>query len=161
MPGSQKDRTLTLDGRITLSDVVNPQKQQEIRDWILSAARILDVDEAISNVLKGCVFEVRQGYKSNDSTRQNADISNGSAAYKAGYLPIVMLLSAQIDDDLAHRYTMSGLLLLRGLNNGNAFNSTYAFCRDIVGYDLAAFFQRNSDALRDEVRSIVEKLLTV
>ncbi|MBN1562312.1 MAG: hypothetical protein JXA10_00615 [Anaerolineae bacterium] len=155
-----RERTLTLDGRILLADVQAASRQQTIRDWMYHAAQQLGVDDGIRRALKGCVFEVRQGYKSKDSKRQNADIANGSAAYKAGYLPVVVLLSTQIDEDLASRYLLSGLLLLRGLGNSDPLNSTYAFCRDVVGYDLAKFFERNADALRYEIQSIVEKLLT-
>lgn len=47
--------------------------------------------------LKGAVFEVRQGYKSKDAKRQNADIANAAAAYTQAYLPCVVMLSSQID----------------------------------------------------------------
>ena len=37
--------------------------------------------------------------------------------------------------------------------------STYDFSREVLGYDLAAFFDRNSDTLRKEVRSVLTNLL--
>ena len=43
------------------------------------------------------MFEVRPGYKSKDSKRQNADVSNAANAYTHQYLPVVVLLSTQID----------------------------------------------------------------
>lgn len=39
------------------------------------------------------------------------------------------------------------------------FDSTYVFLRDVVGYDLAAFFTRYSEVLRKEVSMVLEKLL--
>lgn len=41
----------------------------------------------------------------------------------------------------------------------NPLISTYDFMRDIVGYDLEAFFERNSAALRREINSILTHLL--
>lgn len=154
-----KRRTLTLDGRIPLDLITEPQKYQSIRTWLQDAARKLEVAEEISQALKGCVFEVRQGYKSKDSKRQNADIANGLAAFKAGYLPAIMLLSNQIDDDIAARYRQSGLLVLTGQTAGSPLYSTYAFSREVLGYDLAAFFERHSGILRNEIQTIVEALL--
>ena len=37
--------------------------------------------------------------------------------------------------------------------------STYDFMRDVVGYDLAAFFERNSVRLRGEIDAILAALL--
>ena len=54
--------------------------------------------------LTGTVFEIRQGYKSRDSKRQNADIANAAAAYANGYLPCAAILSDQIDADVRLRY---------------------------------------------------------
>jgi len=109
--------------------------------------------------LEGCVFEVRQGYKSNDAKRQNADIANAVSAYAAGYLPVMLLLSTQIPDNLAERYVRARWLLLRGISSGSPVESTYVFCRDVLGYDLAAFFQRNSDAIKAETQKVLEGLL--
>lgn len=64
--------------------------------------------------LEGAVFEVRQGYKSKDSKRQNADITNAANAYANDYLPVVVLLSTQIDSDIAERYIVAQWVLLRG-----------------------------------------------
>ncbi len=41
----------------------------------------------------------------------------------------------------------------------NPLISTYDFMRDIVGYDLAAFFKRNSKILRAEIDTVLKALL--
>ena len=112
------------------------------------AARRIDVDASVAKTLKGIVFEIRQGYKSKDSKRQNADIANAAAAYTKGLLPCVGIFSLQIDEDIAQRYSNARWVLLTGLmGNATSQESIYSFCKDVVGYDLAGFFQRNSPAL--------------
>ncbi|HEU0001006.1 MAG TPA: hypothetical protein VFQ36_08915, partial [Ktedonobacteraceae bacterium] len=76
------------------------------------------------------------------------------------YLPVVALLSNQIDNDVAMRYQRARWLLLRGTVDGSTTDSTYVFLRDVVGYDLAAFFLRNSVTLRNEIDIVLEKLLS-
>ena len=105
------------------------------------------------------MFEVRQGYKSKDSKRQNADISNASNAYANLHIPVLLLLSTQIDSDVAIRYGQAQWLLLTGTIEGPATESTYAFCRDVLQYDLAAFFQRYSASFRTEVERVLVALL--
>lgn len=117
------------------------------------------VAPALMKILKGSVFEVRQGYKSKDSKRQQADLANASAAYAATYLPVLLLLSTQIDEDLAERYRGARWLILRGATTGADTTSTYTFCRDVLGYDLAGFFERNSIHLRAEITAVPETLL--
>ena len=41
----------------------------------------------------------------------------------------------------------------------NPLRSTYDFMREIVGYDLAAFFQRNRETLRAEIDIALKALL--
>lgn len=113
----------------------------------------------IAGALKGAVFEVRQGYKSKDSKRQNADIGNAGTAYSHGFLPVVTVLSNQIDNDVAERYVNAGWLLLRGSLSKSPVSSTYAFCKDVLGYDLARFFERNSAELKKSVEELLETLL--
>lgn len=114
-----KTRKLSLDGRIELSDVVNEAKREKVRAWMNEALRKLRIDPASDTAPKrGVVFEVRQGYKSKDSKRQNADIANAAHAYVEGYMPVVTLLSMQIDGDVATRYTEARWLLLLGSREG-------------------------------------------
>jgi hypothetical protein len=124
------------------------------------ALRRLKINPAEDNApKKGVVFEVRQGYKSKDSKRQNADIANAAHAYVEGYMPVVVLLSMQIDGDIATRYTEARWLLLLGSKGGTPIESTYSFCRDVLGYDLAGFFERNSKRLKAELEAVLRGLL--
>jgi hypothetical protein len=79
-------RTLTLDGRVPLEAVQDATARQRFHDWMRKAADGLGVAEQIFNTLTGTIFEVRQGYKSKDSKRQNADIANAATAYTSAYL---------------------------------------------------------------------------
>jgi hypothetical protein len=153
-------RNLSLDGRIDLADIVDAAKRKRVKRWIEDGLRRVVVEPNTENApKKGVVFEVRQGYKSKDSKRQNADISNAANAYVAGYLPSVVVLSTQIDGDLVIRYTQARWLMLTGTNGGTPTDSTYAFCRDILGYDLAGFFQRNSARFKAELEDVLLALL--
>ena len=153
-------RSLSLDGRIDLADVKDAAKRDRVKGWLEDGLRKVLVDPNAENAPKrGVVFEVRQGYKSMDSKRQNADIANAAHAYVEGYMPAVALLSTQIDAGLVIRYTQARWLLLMGTNGGTPTDSTYAFCRDILGYDLAGFFERNSAKFRAELEKVLIALL--
>lgn len=158
MPGGRK-RKLSLDGRIQLSDILSDTKRSVVSQWLDEAAQKLEVAPEIIEVLKGVVFEVRQGYKSKDSKRQNADIANAATAYSQGYLPVLVVLSTQIDKDIVERYEHAKWLILQGQLSDSPLNSTYAFAKEIIGYDLASFFQRNSPALRATIADILQILL--
>jgi hypothetical protein len=110
--------------------------------------------------IKGCVFEIRQGYKSKDSKRQNADIANAANAYVHGYIPVMMLFSTQIDGDLMRRYKEHHWVVLIGKTTGSATESSYAFCRDVIGYDLARFFENYSPRIKAHIESILKTLLS-
>ncbi|MGH9744914.1 MAG: hypothetical protein ACRD59_02235 [Candidatus Acidiferrales bacterium] len=155
-----RTRKLSLDGRVELADVADKNKRDRVVTWIQKSLTHLKIDPTTDNApRKGVVFEVRQGYKSKDSKRQNADIANAAHAYVSGYMPSVVLLSLQIDGDIATRYTEARWLLLVGTNRGTPIDSTYAFCRDVLGYDLAGFFERNSKRLKDELDMVLKMLL--
>ena len=159
--GRGKTRNLHLDGRIPLDRVNDAEIRNRISEWIRSCADVLDVSERVTTSLQGVVFEVRQGYKSKDSKRQNADIANAAAAYTKGYLPCAAILSLQIDDDVALRYRNERWALLTGNVADNApETSVYAFMRQIVGFDLADFFRRHSPALKQEINSVLTHLLS-
>ena len=161
IPGAgQKERRLSLDGRIPLDHIGPASKREVLRDWVGLVADELELAYEAKDVLKGAVFEVRQGYKSKDSKRQNADIANAANAYAYHYIPVVMLLSTQIDSDVADRYRRARWLLLRGTTQGTATNSSYVFMKDIVGYDLAGFFERNSPLIRKEIELVLRRLLS-
>lgn len=155
-----KQRTLALDARIELADIKDEQKVKNIRQWLDEAGNVVGLTTSAVARLRGAVFEVRQGYKSKDSKRQNADLANAARAYADGYLPVIILFSQQIDNDIARRYRGNAWLLLVGQREGLATTSTYVFCRDIIGYDMAAFFDRRAHAIRAEIEAVLSKLLS-
>jgi hypothetical protein len=134
-------RNLSLDGRIVLEDVANPETRDRVRAWMEAGLRRVLVDHTAANAPKnGVVFEVRQGYKSKDSKRQNADLANAANAYVEGYLPSVVLLSNQIDGGLVTRYTQARWLMLTGTTGGTAVDSTYVFLPGSVGIRFGGVF---------------------
>lgn len=157
---SGKNRTLSLDARVPLGSIQNAAKRALFRDWMKKQADHLGIDGKVFASLDGTVFEVRQGYKSKDSKRQNADIANAAAAYTKAYLPCAAILSAQIDSDILVRYRMEKWAVITGLAGINdPLVSTYDFMREVVGYDLAGFFERNSISLRTEIDAVLQSLL--
>lgn len=159
-PGG-KSRTLTLDGRVPLDSIQDVAAKARFHDWMQRAAKGLGVEPRVFDSLTGTVFEVRQGYKSKDSKRQNADIANASTAYIKGYLPCAVILSNQIDGDILLRYRAEKWAVLTGVvGRDDPLTSTYDFARQVVGYDLAGFFERNADTLRGEVDKVLRGLLT-
>ncbi|MBI4701069.1 MAG: hypothetical protein HY744_07915 [Deltaproteobacteria bacterium] len=157
---NKKSRTLRLDGRIPLADVKDRSRRARIARWMGAAGGELKVDADVMRALRGTVFEVRQGYKSKDSKRQNADIANAATAYSQGYLPCVVLLSNQMDSDIYARYRSEQWVILTGrLDGAGNTSSTYAFANEVIGYDLAAFFERHASTFRAEVAKILEALL--
>lgn len=155
-----KTRTLYLDGRIPIENIVNPESKQNVTHWLKEATKSMQIAPQIAASLTGAVFEVRQGYKSKDSKRQNADLANAATAYTKGFLPCIIVLSTQIDEDVLYRYRSASWLVLTGTNREESpLVSTYSFFKDVVGYDLASFFTRNSDVLRLEIHKVLEALL--
>lgn len=71
-----------------------------------------------------------------------------------------MLFSQQIDSDIAERYVRAQWLLLTGLLEGSSLDSTYVFSRDVLGYDLAGFFERNSRVIAKDVEVVLKGLLS-
>jgi hypothetical protein len=154
-----KARTLELDGRIDLRHLEPGPKRDAVDAWLDEVAFKLNLESDYRQATKGAVFEVRQGYKSADSKRQNADVANAASAYAHHYIPSLALLSTQINETVAARYTIAKWLLLTGTESGSATESIWTFMREVVGYDLAAFFQRNSDEFRTLIEGIASALL--
>lgn len=155
-----KERTLYLDARIETNHIADPERREKFQQWFQSAAQFMNLDANVTQALKGAVFEVRQGYKSKDSKRQNADVGNAGSAYANGYLPIVAVLSTQIDNDIVIRYRNAGWLLLLGSLNPSPTVSVYSFCKEVLDYDLAGFFERNSRKLQITVSEVMQALLS-
>ena len=157
---SGRERTLYLDGRVPLDKISDKVKRERFHRWMNEYAKMLDVDDKVFESLTGTIFEVRQGYKSKDSKRQNADIANAATAYTSGYFPCAVILSGQIDGDIFMRYRAEKWSVVTGvLGTTNPLISTYDFMRDVIGYDLAAFFERNSSILQEEIDAILQSLL--
>ena len=157
---SGRKRRLYLDGRVPLEKISDRGKRDRFYEWMRASAKILDVDERVFESLTGTIFEVRQGYKSKDSKRQNADIANAATAYTKGYFPCVVILSRQIDGDVLIRYRAEKWSVVTGIiGAANPLISTYDFMRDVVGYDLAAFFERHGSTLREEIDTVLKTLL--
>jgi hypothetical protein len=155
-----KQRTLTLDGRIALADLKTAEARARIQMWLAEVAGQIHLpDDTLKNI-KGIVFETRQGYKSKDSKRQNADIANASKAYANLYVPVLLLFSTQIDGDVARRYRENLWVLLTGTLAGSTTESAYVFCREVVGYDLANFFACHSPRIKSEVENVLKALLS-
>ena len=157
---SGKTRTLHLDGRVPLNKIADPDKRKRFHSWMQVSAEKVGVDRKIFDSLTGTVFEIRQGYKSKDSKRQNADIANAATAYAKAYFPCAAILSAQIDGDILLRYRAERWSVITGILGANdPLISTYDFMRDVVGYDLAAFFERNCKTFRTEIDAVLKALL--
>ena len=96
-----------------------------------------------------------------NENRKNADILNVATAYASGYLPCIAVLSGQIDTTVKRRYQAAKCLVLTGtVGLNDPLTSTYDFARMVIGYDLAAFFERNKQILQKEINQVLEALLT-
>lgn len=153
-------RRLTLDARIDLTHIADRSRTSAAKQWVQRACRSLELDRKRTSEINGAVFEVRQGYKSADAKRQNADLTNAVRAFAADYLPVIAVLSTQISDTLLRRYRNSQILVLTGDRTDDDLSDTFAFTDRVVGYSLSDFFQRNTERLRDEVNGILTALLT-
>ena len=148
-----------LDARISLRDV-DASRRRQLSGWISSVGQHIGLDAAKLKRINGVVFEIRQGYKSADSKRQNADLRFGMSAYQEGLLPAFMILSQQVSESVIARYKNNNMAVVTGVLESDPQCSTFAFFNQVVGYDLAAFFKRNSETLKSEVRRIVHALLS-
>ena len=149
----------TLDACLRLSDLDGPGARR-LDDWMVSVVGILGGPSGSTSELSGAVFEIRQGYKSADSKRQNADLRFGLHAYRSGLLPVFAIFSSQVSEPVLRRYRADGMVVLTGSRSASPQESTFAFVEQVIGYDLAGFFERNSSSIRAEVASIVGNLLT-
>jgi len=150
-----KEKKLSLDGRILFSEIQNSTIKESILNWTKGYCN--SINAAVPQ--NGIVFEVRQGYKSKDSKRQNADIDNIAVAWSQGYLPVFAVFSSQIDHDLVLRYKNSRGGILVGNLSSSPSESLFAFCKDILQYDLANFFTKNTERIKNEMNAMLEALL--
>jgi hypothetical protein len=151
--------THTLDIRIDGETLPNPKHKARLSAWLTKCSESLGLMPERAQELRGVVMEVRQGYKSADSKRQNADLRFGMRAYNENYLPAIVIVSSQVSEPVSRRYRSSQLLVLTGAL-GDETTSTFSFYKEVVGYKVSAFFERNSLKLRAEFGSVLKALLT-
>jgi len=151
-----KDKRLTLDARIPVLKLTIPDAAR-LNNWIERVKKMLGITTAGTN---GVVFEVRQGYKSADSKRTNADLRNAARAAQDGYLFVVAVMSTQVNPQVLQRWRNNGVLVLTGELGKDETESIFAFSKIVLGFDLASFFIRNSEILANEVKSILNGLLS-
>lgn len=157
--GNGQMATHTLDARIEIADIVNSSRRKIVKSWINESALGLGLPQSRAVSLTGAAFEIRQGYKSADSKRQGADLRFGLRAYNdVNLLPVICIVSTQASDIVCRRYRDARLLVLLGTTGGDL--STFVFFRDVVGYDLAMFFERNSTQIRKQFTAIIKQLLS-
>lgn len=157
---SSGQRVVSLDACLLLDRIPDSAHRRQVESWLTHCAASLGVDRRLLPSLRTIVFEIRQGYKSKDSKRQLADIANAAAAYTQCCFPCLMVLSQQIDEEVAFRYRANRWLVLTGTTGtDDPFRSTYDFMAQVVGFDLAAFLSRHADTLRSEIDGVVRTLL--
>lgn len=156
---NEKERILSLDGRFVLDQIANEKVRDKCRNWMLEVADSLELATSIRQAVTGVVFEVRQGYKSKDSKRQNADISNAANAYANGYIPCLMVMSTQIDEDITSRYKIAKWAILQGYVGTSPLMSTYSFFKEIIGFDFVQFMNINQDYYREKIQLVLEYLM--
>lgn len=155
-----KDSILTLDARVAPAEVPDEGRREIIRNWLLNAAESAGIPPNIASELKGAVFEVRQGYKSADSKRQNADLRFGIHALKSGYLPCVLVFSGQVSEVVIRRYRHAGLFILMGSSRPDINMDTRDFFRDVIGWDLVKWLEVHGDVIRSELSHIIRYLIS-
>lgn len=148
----------TLDAKVSVADLTG-DAQNRLISWLLRAASSVSYSRERAESLKGVIFEVRQGYKSADSKRQNADLSFGSRAGAEGYLPAFLIISEQVSQVVVQRYRDSAMIVLSGSLHGSDVTSSFLFCDSVLQYSLSNFFERNSSYLRREVENVLRILL--
>jgi hypothetical protein len=152
--------TLKLDARLLTEHIRDAKMKRRVEHWLRQCTDKLSIATTPTRTLHGAVFEIRQGYKSADSKRQNADLRFALRAYGENLLPVMMLASSQVNSAVRRRYHSSNLLVLIGSLSEDSTASTFAFYRDVVGYDLAGFFDRHCRVIREEVQAILLSLLS-
>jgi hypothetical protein len=149
----------TLDAKIQSSDL-SGASHNRFTSWLAEAGKAVANQSEEPSMQLGVIFEVRQGYKSADSKRQNADLRFGVRAYQAGYLPAFAIMSTQVSEPILLRYRNDGMLVLTGELSNDPTISTFAFFNQVVGFDLVAFMQRNTSEFKNEIGAVIGKLLS-
>jgi len=157
----KKKATLTLDARIDVSHIGRkPKVRGRVVDWLAKCGACLRLPDDRIKQLKGAVFEARQGYKSADAKRQNGDLRFAMNASMENYLPVLSIISTQASRSVLRRYKNAKMLVMTGVLSQDDTISTYAFFRNVVGFELDAFFNRNTEAMRKRCQKVLEALLS-
>jgi len=154
-----KKATLTLDGRIDLAHLTDNGASDRVASWLHNSGAFLSMPNERVAQLRGAVFEARQGYKSADAKRQNADLRFGLNAAAENYLPVVAIISTQASRPVIRRYRNAKLLVLTGVMSDDDTVSTYAFFRNVIGFELDTFFKANSRKMRVRCLKVLDALL--
>ncbi|MCP9487993.1 MAG: hypothetical protein MSC30_19315 [Gaiellaceae bacterium MAG52_C11] len=135
-----------LDGYIDILDFPESPALERFEEWLPAARARVGARAS----LRGGVFEIRQGYKSQDAKRSGGDVDNAARIALQGCLPVLVVFSTQLPTAIARRYASIGWLILRGDDTEDVLSSTFAFSRDVMGFDLAQLLRTNAAALRAE-----------
>ena len=160
----KKDKTkgtLTLDARIDIEHIEDDTVKARVADWLKRAGTFLNFNEERIRQIRGAVFEARQGYKSADAKRSNADLGFGMNAASENYLPVLAVISTQASKSVLRRYRNNKMLVMTGTRSDDDTTSTFAFFEKVIGFALAKFFERNTDAMRERCLRVLDALLTV
>jgi hypothetical protein len=131
-----------------------------MEDWLKRCGKHLGLSARRIKQLMGAVFEARQGYKSADAKRQNADLRFAMNASTENYLPVLSIISTQASATVLRRYKNAKMLVMTGILSDDDATSTYAFFRKIVGFELDEFFKRNSEVMKQRCQKVLSALLT-
>lgn len=154
-----KERKLSLDGRIIIDKIPDSEIRDRCAVWMMQVADNLELANPIRKAMTGIVFEVRQGYKSKDSKRQNADIANAANAYANGYIPCLMVMSSQIDDDIVSRYSIAKWVILQGIMDVSPYTSTFSFFKKVIGFDFVEFMNNNQGYFQKRIHFVLKQLM--
>ncbi len=149
-----------LDARIDVAHLTGkPETRDRVADWLVRCGNYLNLPTDRTGQLKGAIFEARQGYKSADAKRSNADLQFAMNASAENYLPVLAIISTQASRSVLRRYKNAKLLVMTGVLSDDDTTSTYAFFQKIVGFELDEFFKRNTEAMQRRCQKILEALL--
>ncbi len=159
----KKDKTngtLTLDARIDVAHILDMTKVSQVTQWLQRTGQFLKLSNDRVSQIRGAIFEARQGYKSADAKRVNADLGFGLNASFDNYLPVFAVISTQASKSVLRRYRNNKMLVLTGIISDDDTVSTFAFFKNVVGFELDKFFERNSIAMRERCNLVLEALLS-
>ncbi len=155
-----KEGVHTLDLLLDKSKMLKAASKERLQSWLQESGEFLGLSADRVSDLRGVVMEIRQGYKSADSKRQNADLRFGMRATNEGYLPAIVIVSTQVSETVIRRYRSSQMHVLTGTLGNDATESTFAFFKEVVGYDLRGFFEQNKMKIRSEFAKVLKSLLS-